>query len=171
MEEEPDKYFASTSAEDCLGQVDMIFRSKDALSKIVYECSLSGRELLDWLPADFEIDLTKKFRRNKFGSYVAQYLAMRFLPNEGMELYLVQEKKNPQLMPVGEEMGEIPNATTSHSIPNEVSSAENRNSEEDQTMPAEDGDFQAQQNDQNILSEEFKGAELSPLSSGDLDLI
>jgi hypothetical protein len=75
-----------------LEQVNLMFRCKDAYTKKTYELSLEGEEVLAWLPKSFDIDFSTKFRRNKFGAYILQYLSMRFQPGGEIDLFLVQEK-------------------------------------------------------------------------------
>ena len=92
MEEEPDAFFLIAPVEEnFFGKVDFVFKSKDALTKKTFLYSLSGVELLNWLPKDYFVDFKTKFRRNKFGSYLAQYLAMRFISKDGIELFLLTE--------------------------------------------------------------------------------
>ena len=90
MDEEPDTFFLVAPVEpDFFSKVDFVFKSKDALTKKTFMCNITGVELLRWLPIDLFIDFKTKFRRNKFGSYLAQYLAMRFVSKDGIELYLL----------------------------------------------------------------------------------
>jgi len=87
MEKNPDIYFAKTSPVQCFGFAEIVFRSKDALAKTLYECIVPGHLVMNWLPKGYLIDLTTKFRRNKFGGYLVQKLSMRFLPHGELELY------------------------------------------------------------------------------------
>lgn len=92
MEEDPDTFFLVAPVdEDFFSKVDIVFKSKDALTKKTFMFSLSGIELLNWLPKHYFVDFKTKFRRNKFGSYLAQYLAMKFVSKDGIELHLLKE--------------------------------------------------------------------------------
>jgi len=87
METSPDDFFAKVSPVQCFALTDIVFRSKDALEKTLYECVVPGQFVMKWLPGGYHVDLTTKFRRNKFGAYLTQKLSMRFLPHGDLELY------------------------------------------------------------------------------------
>jgi hypothetical protein len=57
MEEEPDTFFLVAPVEaDFFSKVDIVFKSKDALTKKTFMFSLSGEELLNWLPKHYFVD-------------------------------------------------------------------------------------------------------------------
>lgn len=95
MEESPDQYFKSTAPIHCLAVATLCFKSKDALNKKTFELLVAGETFLQSLPPHYQIDLTTRFRRNKFGSFVTSFLTMRFLPRGEVELFLISSAPPP----------------------------------------------------------------------------
>lgn len=96
--EKPDVYFKMVHGLDCLNDLNILFRCKDTWSKDVVSLFITGPELREWLPKSYVVDLTTKFRRDKFGAYLLQYLALKYHENEDFEMYLIKEDaKNIQL--------------------------------------------------------------------------
>lgn len=89
-----DRYFRNVLGRQCLLQFDVLFRCKNSFTKETRELYLPAQDLDEWLPQSFEVDLTKKFRRDKFGAYLLQYLSVRFTEAGEVELYLIKENVN-----------------------------------------------------------------------------
>jgi hypothetical protein len=91
--EETDYYFKTYPASQILGDVTLLFRLKDSWTKLVHDLRIPGSEILTWLPDGFHLDLKTKFRRDKFGAYLVQYLSLRFDEDGGFAIYLIKEDR------------------------------------------------------------------------------
>lgn len=92
--ENMERFFRTVHGRHCLLQFDVLFRCKNSFTKETREFYITAAELDEWLPQNFTVDLTKKFRRDKFGAYLLQYLSVRFTEDGQVELYLIKENVN-----------------------------------------------------------------------------
>jgi len=73
-----DTFFADDDSLGMLKQVMLVAKSTEIQSGKFCYFKVPGEKLLDWLPKDFHVDLTKPYRRAKFGAYIHQNLCMRY---------------------------------------------------------------------------------------------
>lgn len=89
--ENKDRYFKQVTGRTCLLQFDILFRCKNSFTKDTRELYLTAAELDEWLPKSHVVDMTTRFRRDKLGAYLLQYLSIRFTEAGRVSLYLIRE--------------------------------------------------------------------------------
>jgi hypothetical protein len=89
-----DRYFKTVHGRPCLLQFDVLFRCKDSFTKETRELLLTSQEVDEWFPQSREIDMSTRFRRDKVGAYLLQYLSIRFTEDGAVGLYLIKENVN-----------------------------------------------------------------------------
>lgn len=78
MYDRPDIFFQRATAEERLLNLDVCFKTVDLYTKETHVLRMAGPQILAWLPADYKLDLSSKFRRAKFGSYLIENLRLRY---------------------------------------------------------------------------------------------
>ena len=90
----PDRYFRTVHGRDCLLQFDVLIRCKDSFTKETRELLLTAAEVGAWLPPSQPVDLTTRFRRDKLGAFLLQYVSVRFTEEGRVGLYLIREEES-----------------------------------------------------------------------------
>jgi hypothetical protein len=79
----PDRFFQVNPDQHwCLRQVDVIISSRCIRTGYTARLELSGRDMDAWLPEVFPLDLSKKFRRSKFATFVLLHLHVNYKPGD-----------------------------------------------------------------------------------------
>jgi hypothetical protein len=89
-----ERYFKQVQGRACLLQFDVLFRCKNSFTKETRELFLTSADLDEWLPQSHVVDMTTRFRRDKLGAYLLQYLSIRFTEAGKIGLYLIKENVN-----------------------------------------------------------------------------
>jgi hypothetical protein len=83
MQGTPDKYFLKLSATDALRELNVIIRCADKKLGIHSEISMTGIDLLRWLPEQFPVNLRSKFKRRLLGNVVIEGICLHYDSQHG----------------------------------------------------------------------------------------
>lgn len=83
----PDRYFDGATAHERLAELDITFNSEDLRTREVTYLTVSGEDLMEWMPDD-PLSLTHKVRRERFGKFLVESLYMRYSAIGRYDMYL-----------------------------------------------------------------------------------
>ena len=83
----PDRYFDGATAHERLEELDITFNSEDLRTREVTYLTVSGEDLLEWMPDD-PLSLGHALRRERFGKFLVESLYLRYTVVGKYDMYL-----------------------------------------------------------------------------------
>ena len=83
----PDRYFDGATARERLADLDVTFNSEDIRTREVTYLTVSGEDLMEWMPND-PLSLAHSLRRERFGKFLLESLYMRYSVIGKYDMYL-----------------------------------------------------------------------------------
>jgi hypothetical protein len=83
----PDRYFDGATAHERLEELDITFNSEDLRTREVTYLTVTGEDLMEWMPDD-PLSLAHALRRERFGKFLVESLHMRYTVLGDYDMYL-----------------------------------------------------------------------------------